>query len=100
MDRAEAIKWFEEKINILNSPGMPLGVNSASAVADWLNTVERHTKMYGMAIAALREQNSTSRNELAELLEQAEGQVNNDLPSLEQMADYLIAHGVVIRRCK
>lgn len=38
---------------------------------------------------------------LAELLEEAEGLVNNDLPSLEQMAGYLIEHGVNIPvRCK
>ena len=41
------------------------------------------------------------RNRLIDLLEQAEGQVNNDVPSLESMADYLIAHDVVpVIRCK
>lgn len=40
-------------------------------------------------------------NKLAELLEEAEGLVNNDRPSLEQIADYLIANGVTIPvRCR
>ena len=37
------------------------------------------------------------REKLIELLEEAEGLVNNDEPSLEQIADYLIAHGVTIQ---
>jgi hypothetical protein len=37
------------------------------------------------------------REKLIELLEEAEGLVNNDEPSLEQIADYLIAHGVTIK---
>lgn len=41
------------------------------------------------------------RNKLAELLEEAEGLVNNDRPSLEQIADHLIDNGVTIPvRCK
>ena len=40
------------------------------------------------------------RDRLIELLEEAEGQVNNDYPSLESMADYLIANGVIIPPCK
>lgn len=41
------------------------------------------------------------RDKLAELLEQAEGQVNNDVPSLEMIADYLIANDVdKVVRCK
>ena len=36
------------------------------------------------------------REKLIELLEEAEGLVNNDEPSLEQIADYLIAHGVTV----
>lgn len=37
------------------------------------------------------------REKLIELLEEAEGLVNNDEPSLEQIADYLVAHGVTIQ---
>ena len=38
---------------------------------------------------------------LIELLEEAEGQVNNDIPPLEMIADYLIENGVVsVVRCK
>ena len=37
------------------------------------------------------------REKLIELLEEAEGLVNNDEPSLEQIADHLIAHGVTIQ---
>ena len=39
-------------------------------------------------------------NALAELLEQAEGLKNNDLPTLEDMAIYLLLHGVVVLPCK
>lgn len=39
----------------------------------------------------------TMREKLIELLEEAEGLVNNDEPSLEQIADYLVAHGVTIQ---
>ena len=35
-----------------------------------------------------------ARNRLIDLLEQAEGQVNNGVPSLEMQADFLIANGV------
>jgi hypothetical protein len=37
------------------------------------------------------------REKLIELLEEAEGLVNNNEPSLEQIADHLIAHGVTIK---
>ena len=38
---------------------------------------------------------------LIELLEEAEGLVNNAYPTLEQIADHLIANGVIIPvRCK
>ena len=37
------------------------------------------------------------REKLIELLEQAEGQTNNDVPSLEQMADYLLDNGVTVQ---
>lgn len=37
------------------------------------------------------------RDRLAELLSEAEGQINNDLPSVEQIADYLIEHGVTVK---
>ena len=41
------------------------------------------------------------RDRLLDLLEQAEGQVNNDVPSLESIADYLIANDVVpVVKCK
>ena len=41
------------------------------------------------------------RERLIDLLEQADGQVNNDIPSLEMIADYLIANDVVpVVRCK
>lgn len=39
----------------------------------------------------------TMREKLIELLEEAEGLVNNDVPSLEQIADHLIANGVIIK---
>lgn len=35
-------------------------------------------------------------NALAELIEQAEGQKNNDIPTPEEMAIYLLSHGVTI----
>lgn len=38
-----------------------------------------------------------TREKLIELLEEAEGLVNNDVPSLEQIAGYLIAHGVTVQ---
>lgn len=40
------------------------------------------------------------RNKLAELLEEASGLINNELPTVEQMADYLIEHGVIVMPCK
>ena len=39
----------------------------------------------------------TMREKLIELLEEAEGLINNDEPSLEQIADYLISNGVTIQ---
>lgn len=41
-----------------------------------------------------------TREKLIELLEEAEGLVNNDVPSLEQIADHLIANGVTIHPVK
>ena len=38
------------------------------------------------------------REKLIELLEEAEGLVNNDQPSLEQIADHLIDNGVTIQK--
>ena len=38
-----------------------------------------------------------TREKLIELLEEAEGLVNNDAPSLEQIADHLIANGVTVQ---
>lgn len=39
------------------------------------------------------------RDKLIELIEQAEGLKNNDFPSVEEIADYLIAHGVTVQEC-
>lgn len=36
------------------------------------------------------------RAKLIELLYEAEGQINNDLPTVEQVADYLIEHDVIV----
>lgn len=40
------------------------------------------------------------RDRLASLISEAEGLVNNDLPTVEQIADYLIEHGVIVPPCK
>ena len=41
------------------------------------------------------------RERLIDLLEQADGQANNDIPSLEIIADYLIKNGIVpVVKCK
>lgn len=40
------------------------------------------------------------RDRLIQLLEQAEGQKNNDMPSLEEKADYLLANGIIVPPCK
>ena len=42
------------------------------------------------------------RDKLVELLEEAEGQINNDYPSLEMIASYLCSNDVVpvVRCCK
>ena len=37
------------------------------------------------------------RDRLIELLYKAEGTVNNDLPTVEQIADYLLGHGVTVQ---
>ena len=37
------------------------------------------------------------RDRLIELIERAEGLKNNDFPSVEEIADYLIAHGVTVQ---
>ena len=39
----------------------------------------------------------TDRDRLIELIEQAEGLKNNDFPSVEEIADCLIAHGVTVQ---
>ena len=39
-----------------------------------------------------------TREKLIDLLEEASGLVNNDLPTLEQIADHLIANGVTIQK--
>lgn len=36
------------------------------------------------------------RDILINLLEEAEGSINNDIPAVEQIADYLISRGVII----
>lgn len=40
------------------------------------------------------------RNRLANLLYEAEGQVNNEYPTIEMIADYLIANGVIVPPCE
>ncbi len=42
----------------------------------------------------------TDRDRLIELIEQAEGLKNNDFPSVEEIADYLLANGVIVPPCK
>ena len=42
----------------------------------------------------------TDRDRLIELIEQAEGLKNNDFPSVEEIADYLLANGVIVLPCK
>jgi hypothetical protein len=37
------------------------------------------------------------RDKLASLIAEAEAQINNDLPTVEYIADYLIEHGVVVK---
>lgn len=36
------------------------------------------------------------RDRLIELIEQAEGLKNNDFPSVEEIADYILANGVIV----
>ena len=38
-------------------------------------------------------------NALAELIEQAEGQYNNDIPTPEEMAKYMLTHGAYMLPC-
>ena len=38
------------------------------------------------------------RKKLIDLLYEAEGLVNNELPTVEMVADYLLAHGVTIQK--
>ena len=40
------------------------------------------------------------RYKLIELIEQAEELKNNDFPSVEEIADYLLANGVIVPPCK
>lgn len=40
------------------------------------------------------------RTRLVGLISEAEGQVNNDLPTVEQIADYLLENGVLAPPCK
>lgn len=51
-------------------------------------------------IFAAMEKGAGMRDRLASLLSEAEGLVNNDLPTVEQIADYLIEHGVIVPPCK
>ena len=39
------------------------------------------------------------KDRLASLISEAEGLVNNDLPTVEQIADYLLANGVIVPPC-
>ena len=39
------------------------------------------------------------RDRLIELIEQAEGLKNNDFPSVEEIADHLLANGVIVPPC-
>ena len=41
---------------------------------------------------------TSDRDRLIELIEQAEGLKNNDFPSVEEIADYLLANGVIIQK--
>lgn len=40
------------------------------------------------------------RNRLANLICEAEGKVNNEYPTIEMVADHLIANGVIVLPCK
>ncbi len=40
------------------------------------------------------------RDKLIELIEQAEGLKNNDFPSVEEIANYLLANGVIVTKYK
>ena len=40
------------------------------------------------------------RNRLANLICEAEEKVNNEYPTIEMVADHLIAHGVIVPPCK
>ena len=42
----------------------------------------------------------TDRDRLIELIEQAEGLKNNDFPSVEEIADYILADGWIRPPCK
>jgi hypothetical protein len=44
--------------------------------------------------------NGRQINALAELIEQAEWLVNNDIPTPEEMAVYMLNHGAVVLPCK
>lgn len=45
-------------------------------------------------------QTSIQINALAELIEQAEGIVNNDIPTPEEMAEYMIKNGAYVLPCE
>ena len=40
------------------------------------------------------------RNRIANLICEAEGKVNNEYPTIEMVADHLIANGVIVLPCK
>ena len=42
----------------------------------------------------------TDRERLIELIEEAEGVKNNDLPSIEEITDHLLANGVIVAPVK
>ena len=54
MTRKEAIAYFEEKAKIMEQP--PIHLGSAVAVVEWAERCDRMTEAFGMAIAALKEQ--------------------------------------------
>lgn len=43
------------------------------------------------------DKDNDDRDKLIELIEQAEGLKNNDFPSVEEIADYLLANGVTVQ---
>ncbi len=44
-----------------------------------------------------RMENHMMVTKIAALLAEAEGQINNDLPTVDQVAEYLVEHGVILK---